>query len=204
MPANYPTSFTTDSGSLECQSSRYGHHDAVGGSYKLFLHFFPHRRNYSSVSGGIRSSSTLSSGQCTESFGRRVHLKRSKCDQFRNRVDVFIGRTGNELCLVTAAQRGNRPGAFFLSEEGRPLTKARFVARVQAALRSAGVQFSNYTCHSFRIGGAIATAQAGIQDSTIQMLGRWSSTAFLSYLRTPREQLAQFTGTLARVHRNPC
>ena len=94
MPADYPTSFTTDSGSLECQSSRYGHHDAVGGSYKLFLHFFPHRRNYSSVSGGIRSNSTLSSGQCTESFGRRVHLKRSKCDQFGNRVDVFTAPSG--------------------------------------------------------------------------------------------------------------
>ena len=112
---------------------------------------------------------------------------------------MFIGRTGNELCPVTAAQRGNRLGAFFLSEEGRPLTKACFVARVQAALRSAGVQFNNYTGHSFRIGGATAAAQAGIQDSTIQMLGRWSNTAFLSYLRTPREQLAQFTGTFARV-----
>ena len=117
---------------------------------------------------------------------------------------VFLGRTGNELCPVTAiltyiARRGNRPGAFFLSEEGRPLTKARFVAKVQAALQSAGTQFSNYTGHSFRIGVATAAAQAGIQDSTIQMLGRWSSTAFLSYLRTPRDQLAQFTGTLARV-----
>ena len=134
----------------------------------------------------------------------RVHLKRSKCDQFGNGVDVFLGRTGNELCPVTAiltyiAHRGNRPGAFFLSEEGRPLTKARFVAKVQAALQSAGTQFSNYTGHSFRIGAATAAAQAGIQDSTIQMLGRWSSTAFLSYLQTPRDQLAQFTGTLARV-----
>ena len=117
---------------------------------------------------------------------------------------MFIGCSGDELCPVTAvltyiAQRGDCPGAFFLSEGGRPLTKARFIARLQAALRSAGVQFSDYAGHSFQIGAATAAAQAGIQDSTIQMLGRWSSTAFLSYLRTPRDQLAQFTGTLARV-----
>ena len=134
----------------------------------------------------------------------RFHLKRSKCEQFGNGVDVFIGRSRDELCPVTAvltyiAQRGDCPGAFFVSEGGRPLTKVRFIARVQAALQSAGVQFSDYTGHSFRIGAATAAVQAGIQDSTIQMLGRWSSTAFLSYLRTPRDQLAQFTGTLARV-----
>ena len=56
---------------------------------------------------------------------------------------MFIDRTGNELCPVTAvltyiARCGNRPGAFFLSEAGRPLTKMHFVARVQAALWSAG------------------------------------------------------------------
>ncbi len=46
------------------------------------------------------------------------HLKRSKCDQFGNGVDVFVGRSGNELCPVVAilsyiARRGDGPGSFF-------------------------------------------------------------------------------------------
>ena len=77
-------------------------------------------------------------------------LKRSKCDQFGNGVDVFIGRSGDELCPVTAVltyitRRGNCLGAFFLLEGERPLAKAHFSSRVQAVLWSAGVQFNNYT-----------------------------------------------------------
>ena len=37
--------------------------------------------------------------------------------------------------------------------------------------------------HSFRIGGASAAASAGVSDSTIQILGRWSSDTYRRYLR---------------------
>ncbi len=92
------------------------------------------------------------------------HLKRSKCDQFGNGIDVFVGRSGNELCPVVAilsyiARRGDGPGSFFTFSDGTPLTKAWFVARVQIALRTAGVQSNNYTGHSFRIGAATAAAK---------------------------------------------
>ena len=39
----------------------------------------------------------------------------------------------------------------------------------------------------------MAAAQAGLPDSTIQTLGRWNSTAFMSYFPTPRHQLATLT-----------
>ena len=39
---------------------------------------------------------------------------------------------------------------------------------------------SNLNTHSFRIGGAAAAA--GIQDSAIQLLGRWSGDAYCRYL----------------------
>ena len=32
----------------------------------------------------------------------RVHLKMSKCDQFGNRADIYIGKTGDEICPVAA------------------------------------------------------------------------------------------------------
>ena len=44
----------------------------------------------------------------------------------------------------------------------------------------AGIPTQN---HSVHIGAAMAAAQAGLQDLTIQALGRWSSTAFLRYIR---------------------
>ena len=33
-------------------------------------------------------------------------------------------------------------------------------------------------------------------DPTIQMLGRWSSSAYRVYIKTPREQLANFSAVL--------
>ena len=117
------------------------------------------------------------------------HLKRSKCDQLGTKLMCSSVTVG--LCPVTAVltyitQCGDSPGAFFLLEGGRPLTKAYFIARIQAALRSAGVQFSDYTGHS-------CSWYPGFHNS---MFRRWSSTAFLSYLQTPWNQLPQFAGTL--------
>ena len=136
----------------------------------------------------------------------RFHLKRSKCDQFGRGVDVFIGRTGDELCPVTAvlsfiARRGPKPGSFFLLQDGSPLTKGYFVGQVQKALTRAGIQSSNYTGHSFRSGAATAAANAGVEDSVIQMLGRWNSPAFLTYIRTPRDQLAGWSQRLVQSPR---
>lgn len=134
----------------------------------------------------------------------RVFLKRSKTDQFGRGVDVYLGATGDDLCPVAAvlafvANRGSSPGPFFRLADGTPLTKARFVAKVRDALARAGVPQLHYSGHSFRIGAATAAARAGVQDSTIQALGRWSSAAFLRYIRTPREQLAQLSRTIVRT-----
>ena len=132
----------------------------------------------------------------------RIFLKRSKTDQFGRGVNVFLGATGDAICPVSAmiayvTSRGDSPGPFFRTAEGLPLTKAYFVSRIRAALTRAGFRETDYSGHSFRIGAATAAAQAGVPDSVIQSLGRWSSPAFLRYIRTPREQLAQFSRTIA-------
>ena len=136
----------------------------------------------------------------------RVFLKRSKTDQFHRGVAVYLGATGNDLCPVAAvlayvAVRGEDPGPFFRFGDGTPLTKVRFVTGVRDALRRAGISDVRYSGHSFRIGAATTAAAAGIQDSTIQTLGRWSSAAFLTYIRTPRSRLAQFSRSLAGASR---
>ena len=132
----------------------------------------------------------------------RIHLKRSKCDQFRAGVDIHLGRTTSPLCPVTAvlaymASRQDTPGPFFRDRRGRPLTKATFVQKVRHALSQLGLPAEQFAGHSFRIGAATAAAKVGLEDSVIQAQGRWSSAAFLLYIRTPREHLTQFTARLA-------
>ena len=121
----------------------------------------------------------------------KIHLKKSKCDQLGRGVDVFIGRTDGVLCPVTAVlsymiARGATEGPFFLRTNGTPLTKSYFVSMVRKALQAVGLPYQDFAGHSFRM-----------EDSTIHTLGRWNSTAFLSYIRTPREQLAQVSCTFA-------
>ena len=118
--------------------------------------------------------------------------------------DAFIGHTEDDLCPVVAvlnyiAQRGDQPGPFFRFSDHTPLTKARFVTKVREALTLAGVDCSGYSGHSFRIGAATTAARAGVADSVIQTLGRWTSAAFLGYIRTPQEELARITRVLART-----
>ena len=35
----------------------------------------------------------------------RLHLKASKTDLFRTGVDIYVGKTGNDLCLITVMVR---------------------------------------------------------------------------------------------------
>ena len=131
-----------------------------------------------------------------------IKLKRSKCDQFGAGVTVHLGRANSPLCPVRAllaymASRRGEAGPFFRDNEGRPLTKAVFVQAIRQTLSQLGLPADQFAGHSFRIGAATAAAQAGIEDSVIQALGRWSSAAFLLYIRTPRSQLAQFTSQIA-------
>ena len=132
----------------------------------------------------------------------RVHLKASKTDPFRKGVDLFLGRANNDLCPLASmlsflAVRGNNPGFLFTFEDGRLLTKFRFISAVRNALCEAGVNYQQYSGHSFRIGATTTAHLCGISDASIKMLGRWESSAYLLYVRTPRKELTRFTHQLA-------
>ena len=90
-----------------------------------------------------------------------------------------------------------------MDKQGRAITKPHFVARTRDILATLGLPQSQFAGHSFRIGAATAAAAAGVEDSTIQTLGRWSSAAFLQYIRTPKERLALISATLANTNRAP-
>ena len=131
----------------------------------------------------------------------RIRLKFSKTDQLGRGTDVFLGRTNDDLCPVAAtlaylAVRGDGEGPFMFTD-GRYLTKERFTGAVRAALEEIGLHSANYTSHSFRIGAATTAAQIGVEDSTIQALGRWSSDAFKKYVQPPKDFLAQLSASLS-------
>ena len=137
----------------------------------------------------------------------QVHLKVSKCDQYGSGSGVVLGRIGNSLCPVSALMqyinlRGSQTGPFFIDSSQAVITKQRFVEQIREILCSIGLPQHQYTGHSFRIGAATTAAAAGIEDSTIQTLGRWHSAAFLQYIRTPKTQLAAISASLASTH-NP-
>ena len=61
----------------------------------------------------------------------KVHLRKSKTDQLKKGVDVYIGKINGSLCPVGAGVeymsiRGSDSGPFFKFSNGQPLTKSRF------------------------------------------------------------------------------
>ena len=133
----------------------------------------------------------------------RIHLRRSKTDQFGRGVDVYLGSTGDELCPVAAllaylAVRGGEDGPLFRFRDCRALTREVFVDKVRSALSILGYDASSYAGHSFRIGVATTAAEQGIEDSVIKMLGRWESSAYQLYVRTSWETLASISRRLVQ------
>ena len=131
-----------------------------------------------------------------------LFLRRSKTDQVGKGVKVILGRTGHDLCPVAAVldylgSRGSDSGPLFRWSDGRPLTRTRFVEEVRTALQRANLPAKNFAGHSFRIGAATTAAAAGVEDSTIQALGRWKSSAFLRYIRASPKTLAGVSRVLA-------
>ncbi len=134
----------------------------------------------------------------------RVVIKASKTDPFRKGVAVYLGKTDNDLCPVAAltaymAVRGRSPGPFFRFTSRVPLSREQLVKRMREALQPSGMDVSKYSGHSFRIGAATVAAAVGVEDSLIKTLGRWQSSAYLLYVRIPRERLTAVSKRLAAV-----
>ena len=107
----------------------------------------------------------------------QIYLKKSKGDQLGAGANVIVRMTGDELYPVSAVVsylelRGDEKGAFFLDLDGRTVIKSWFVEQIWSILSRIGVPQHHYAGHSFRIGAATTAALAGVEDSTIQALGR--------------------------------
>ena len=131
----------------------------------------------------------------------QVRLKKSKTDQEGKGMLIYVGKTNNILCPVSAmlaylSIRGTKEGPLFHFKDGRALTKERFIPIIRGALTAAGIDATKYSGHSFRIGAATTAAECGIEESIIKAMGRWKSNAYQSYIRIPKDHLAKISSTI--------
>ena len=90
-----------------------------------------------------------------------------------------------QLILNFLAVRGSASSPLFCWPEGSPLIRSYFVERLNAALTFFNLDTKLYKAHSFRIGATSWASAKGFSDPQIRLLGRWKSSAFLRYIRTP-------------------
>ncbi|XDV40900.1 hypothetical protein PO909_009897, partial [Leuciscus waleckii] len=123
-------------------------------------------------------------------FMRPVFLKHSKSDSEGFGVTLTISKINNNFCpfssmlkFLKIRQRSSKLSPLFILLNGAPLSKAWFRNQLVSVLKSCSLSPSQYTVHSFRIGAATTAAERGISTAAIKILGRWSSSAFESYIR---------------------
>ena len=136
----------------------------------------------------------------------QIHIKQSKTDPFRKRLKLSLGKTDNAVCPVSAllsylAVRGPQPGALFLTEQRRHLTRQHFCSALTAILADIGLLPQNFNTHSF--GAATSAKQANISHTHIKMLGRWRSDTYQHYIRMASSNLAAFSRILVSQCNKP-
>ena len=119
--------------------------------------------------------------------------KEAKNNKEAIKIEVFAMPSALDLCPVQAFKKYEKiygklqknNAAFRLAESGDCLRKERF----NNTLKKYFKKYSDYgklTGHSFRSGLSSLLGEAGFSDEEIQALGRWSSSAFLNYVRSGR------------------
>lgn len=94
----------------------------------------------------------------------QIHFKKSKCDQFGMGSDIVLGKTGLDLCPVTAILHCSSRQSVWSILAGLTqhiITKAWFVKRIRNILNNIGLPEQHYAGHSFRIGAAATAALVG-------------------------------------------
>ena len=105
--------------------------------------------------------------------------------------------------LAYLAVRATTPGPLFLYQDGTTLSREHFTHHLRQAVQLVGLCPDNFSGHSFRIGAATTAAKAGLPDCLIKSHGRWKSSVFTRYIRTPIDLLADSSVALASTTTGP-
>ena len=133
----------------------------------------------------------------------QLRIKAPKEQKAGKSVIVDVYETGSELCPVRAFRKWrkfcdlDREQPLFRFSSGVPLTGKRFNEIVRSSLKGEveGVE-TLFSSHSFRAGAASMMAAIGYSDEEIKAVGRWSSRAFMEYIKLPRTQRAEIAKRL--------
>ena len=122
----------------------------------------------------------------------KLHIPKSKTDQFRQGTEVLLAKTGSATCPVAMLERylvkakisldsqlflfrpiiAAKPAR--LRDSGK-LTYSRVREIFKQKLEQLGLPSEAFGLHSLRAGGATAAAKAGIPDRIFKRHGRWKS-----------------------------
>jgi hypothetical protein len=137
----------------------------------------------------------------------RVRIKSPKEDKINRSLIVDVFGTGDNLCPVKAMKAWLASGTdrdpeqpLFCLSNGKPLTPRKFISCVRSRLRGyldgADTKIAG---HSFRIGLASMLAALGYSEADIKAMGRWSSRAWLEYVKHPRTLRIEVAQTIRRT-----
>ncbi|XDV36891.1 hypothetical protein PO909_006605 [Leuciscus waleckii] len=135
---------------------------------------------------------------CFSSNSFTLVLKHSKNDAQASGVTLSFPKINNNFCPFTSMvkflkirPKTSNYAPLFILPNGAPLSKGWFRTQLNSVVKSCSLSPSLYTGHSFRIGAATTAADRGISTSAIKVLGRWSSSAFESYIRPDSKTILQ-------------
>ncbi len=132
-------------------------------------------------------------------------IKQSKTGQVKKGHLVYIFNLSSpiqpyqavrEYLHLRISQAKSPLEPLFLDHAGKPVSRTWFQKQLKSVLLLAGISAANFSSHSFRIGAATSAAQKGLTKHQIQTLGRWSSEAFQSYIRTDQFHIKSAHQTL--------
>ena len=128
-----------------------------------------------------------------------ITLRTSKTDPFRKTVTIRIGHAVPVQAMLTylrvhpvlnSSQPNLNSPLFVQSQTNhQPMTRDIVIKVTRHLLARLGFDEKEFFGHSFRKGGATSLSKAGVAESVIQLVGRWTSDCYKLYIVTPIETL---------------
>ena len=117
----------------------------------------------------------------------RLHIKQLKTDPLRKGAYIYLPKTNQQVCPIVRylTIRGRK--------KGHCLFWYMFASAVTKILYKLDLNAQLYNTHSFCIGPATSTNQAGITDFHSKTLGRWRSNAYQRYITISPASMASTT-----------
>ena len=135
----------------------------------------------------------------------QLRIKAPKEQKVGKDVIVDVYSTDSELCPVRAFKKWIKVKGkedelpLFRFSSGIPLTGKKFNEVVRDRLKGEVENIEKlFSSHSFRAGAASMMAAIGYSDDDIKAVGRWSSRAFMEYIKLPRTQRAEIARKINR------